>query len=69
MDEYDTQHLGFLSQEEFMVLADLILRNYEALVQTSDTKKVCIDFVAMSPLVCLIRAHRLAHAPLIGAVN
>jgi serine/threonine protein kinase len=29
MDEYNTTHTGYLSREEFMVLADLVVREYE----------------------------------------
>ncbi|PRP84078.1 SNF-related serine/threonine-protein kinase [Planoprotostelium fungivorum] len=31
LQQYDTSHLGVLNREEFMVLADLILKNYELL--------------------------------------
>jgi hypothetical protein len=58
LDEYDTNHVGFLSQKEFMVLADLIMRNYEALVRTSENKKVCSH--ARAAIACCKEAQRNA---------
>jgi Ca2+-binding EF-hand superfamily protein len=44
MHEYDTGKTGYLTKDEFMVLADLIVRNYESF---SQAKKV-ITFINLA---------------------
>jgi Ca2+-binding EF-hand superfamily protein len=36
LDQYDTGHYGFLTRDEFMVLADLILKNYELMPDSGE---------------------------------
>ena len=49
MGEYDIGKTGYLTKEEFMVLADLIIRNYDNLVE-EESHVGCIAFLPIKSL-------------------